>query len=136
MYRKDFIDVEIQKLSQVLAKVLGLKREGEIEEAHESINIALLDSFKLDENFLNTASPKDLEVALDEKNISEEKMNILAQMLFESVHPFENNPEINNRLHLVLTVLSRLERDYHVQSLDNIAKRQMIDRFLNIEQYE
>ena len=136
MFRKDFITSEIQKLAQVLARIIGLKKEGEIEEAHKAIVEALQESFHFNEHFLNTCSAGEFKDLLDDRKYPEEKLSILAQLLFESAHPFEDVPEIHNHLHLVLVAFSKLEKDFHTQSLDNLAKRQMIDKFLNTDQYE
>lgn len=136
MLRKDFITSEMQKLAQVLARIIGLKKEGEIEKAHDVIAETLANNFGLSESFLNTSKPAELQAFLNQQKYSEEKLNILAQLLFESAHPFEDIPELENRLHLVLEVFNLLEKEYHTQSLDNIAKRQMIDKFLNTDQYE
>ncbi|MDF3076181.1 MAG: hypothetical protein K0S09_70 [Sphingobacteriaceae bacterium] len=126
----------MQKLAQVLARIIGLKKDGEIEEAHKAIANTLSEGFSLDESFLNTSTPAEFQVFLNQQRYSEEKLNVLTQLLFESAHPFEDLLEIHNRLRLVLVVFNQLEKEYHTQSLDNIAKRQMIDKFLNTDQYE
>ena len=47
MIRKDFIEAEIQKLAQVLAKILGLKNDGNVDEGIETAFEALAESFGL-----------------------------------------------------------------------------------------
>lgn len=136
MYKKDLIETEIQRLTDVLARIIGLKKEGNTDEAHSLSLQTLLSEFGLEPNVLDTATPSDFAATLAEKTLSEKKLNLLAQLLFESAHPFEDTPEIHNRLHLVNVIFNQLETVFHTQSLDNLAIRRMIDNFLNNDQYE
>jgi hypothetical protein len=137
MYRKDLITTELQKVAQAIAKILGLKQEGKIEEAHELIQHVFREELDFDKVDFDTISVKDFEVLLKQKQLSEKHLNYIAQLLFESAHPFrEEDPGIINRLHLVLEVFNLLETEHHVQTLENINKRDVIDNFLNNNQYE
>lgn len=137
MLRKDTMLFDIEKLAQVLATVLGLKQQGKVEEAHDLINDALLNDFELKPEILNTISVKDFELLIKKNNYNEKKLDILGQLIFESAHPFrEEDPAITNKLHLVLSIFNLLETEYHIQSFENLAKRDMVDNFLNNNQYE
>ncbi|MXV13681.1 hypothetical protein [Hufsiella ginkgonis] len=136
MIRKDSLLFEIEKLAQVLAKIIGLKKEGKVKESHDLVNNALVDYFALNEDRLDSISTDEMSALLKEKNFPTEKLNYLANLVFERAHPFEDTPEHINRLHVVLLLFNILERDHRTQSLDNLAKREMIDHFLNNQQYE
>lgn len=127
---------EIQKLAQVLARILGLKNENKYDEAEDLIKKTLLEDFEFDFDDLNATSTTDFETQLKNKNFPSEKLDQLAQFLFESVHPFEDTPETDVMLHKVLVIFRLLEEEFHTQSLDNFSKREMIDKFLNNRQYE
>lgn len=127
---------EIQKLTQVLARILGLKNESKYDEAEDLIKKTLTEDFGFNFDSLNTTSTTDFETALKNTDLPAEKLDALAQLLFESVHPFEDTPETDAMLHKVLLIFRLLEEEHHTQSLDNFSKREMIDKFLNNRQYE
>lgn len=137
MYRKDLISKELQKIAQAMAKILGLKQEGKFEEAHDLIQQTLSDELELKNINFDTITVKDFELLLKQKSLSDKQLDYISQMLFESAHPFrEEDAGIINRLHLVLEVFNLLETEHHVQLLENFGKRDMIDNFLNNNQYE
>lgn len=136
MIRKDFIEAEIQKLAQVIAKIIGLKNQGDLDEAIELSEQTLVESFGFDKKFLEEASVEDFKAELKNRNFSAEKLNTLVQILFESSYPFQETEECIAIMHKVAVVLNFLETEHHQQSLENISRREMIDKFLNNDQYE
>ncbi len=136
MIRKDFVEAEIQKLAQVLAKILRLKNDGNVDEAKELSSQTITDSFGLTEDELDSLSAEEFAGHLREQKYSAEKLDMLAQLLFESVYPFEETEETFAALNKTAAILNLLETDYHQQSLQNISKREQIDKFLNNRQYE
>jgi hypothetical protein len=136
MIRKDFIEAEIQKLAQVLAKILGLKNDGNLDEALKLSEQTLLENFGFERQFLEEASVEEFEQELKSKNYSSEKLNALAQILFESAYPFQDTDECRAVVHKAALILNLLETVHHQQSFENLSRREMIDNFLNNEQYE
>lgn len=136
MIRKDFIEAEIQKLAQVIAKIIGLKNEGNLDDAIELSQQALLESFGFDIKFLEGASVEDFSAELKSRNFSPEKLNALVQVLFESSYPFQETEACRAIMHKVSAVLNFLETEHRQQSLENLSRREMIDKFLNNNQYE
>ena len=136
MIKKDFIEAEIQKLAQVLARIIGLKNDSNLNEATELANQTIADEFSLSRDFLETGSVEDFGEWLKTKNYSPEKLNLLGSLLFESVYPFNETEETLQVLHKTALVLNRLETEYHQQSLENLHRRDQIDKFLSNLQYE
>ncbi|WP_374166738.1 hypothetical protein [Arcticibacter sp. MXS-1] len=136
MIRKDFIEAEIQKLNQILARIMGLKNDGNIEEAKEEALQTLSDSFELPAATLTGLSAEEFETWARERQFSAEKLNLLGQYLFESVYPFEETDETFATLGKTIAVLNLLETEHHQQSLDNISRREQINHFLSRRQYE
>ncbi|MEJ6981946.1 hypothetical protein WG906_15870 [Pedobacter sp. P351] len=136
MIRKDFIEAEIQKLAQVIAKIIGLKNEGKLDEAIEISDQSLSENFGFDQKLIEQGSVEEFETELKSRNYSAEKLNALAQILFESSYPFQDTEECVAVMHKVALVLHLLETEYHQQSFENLSRREMIDNFLNNEQYE
>ena len=136
MIRKDFIEAEIQKLAQIIAKIIGLKNDGKLDEALEISQQAISESFGFDQKFLEQSSVEEFKAELENRNYSAEKLNALAQILFESSYPFQDTEECVAVMHKVALVLNLLETEHGQQSFENLSRREMIDNFLNNEQYE
>lgn len=136
MIRKDFIEAEIQKLAQIIAKILGLKNEGQLDTALELSQKTLAENFGFDKQFLETGTVEEFEVQLKNRNYSPEKLSTLVQILFESSYPFQDTEECISIMHKTAFVLNYLETEHHQQSFENLSRREMIDNFLNNEQYE
>jgi hypothetical protein len=135
MFRRDIMMTEIKKLTEVLARILGLKNENKLHLAEELLKNTVAENFGLNIDDLNAISIRDFETILKNKNYSSEVLDMLGQFLFESVYPFEDVPETDIMLHKVLLIFRLLEEEYHIQSFENLSKREIIDRFLNNRQY-
>ncbi|MGV3706749.1 MAG: hypothetical protein ACO1NU_15350 [Arcticibacter sp.] len=136
MIRKDFIEAEIQKLALVLAKILGLKNDGNVDEGIDTAFEALSESFGLSREDLEQTPVEDFQAHLETKAYSPEKLNLMAQLMFESVYPFQEVDETFVILHKTAAILNMLETVHHQQSFENIARREQINTFLNNRQYE
>ena len=136
MYRKDFIEAEIQKLAQVLARILGLKNDGKINEAEQLAYHTLDSEFGLSQEFLEKENIGEFENWIEEKHFSADKLNLLAQLLFETVYPFTETNETMQVLHKTALILNKLEEQFHQQSFENLHRREMIDKFFSNRQYE
>ncbi|WP_069660233.1 hypothetical protein [Arcticibacter eurypsychrophilus] len=136
MIRKDFIEAEIQKLGQILAKILGLKNDGNVDDGMDLAFQALSDNFGLTREYLETSGVEDFQLFLNANTYSASKLNLLAQLLFETVYPFQEEKETILILHKTAAILNLLETEHHQQSFENIARREQITNFLNTQQYE
>lgn len=136
MIRKDFIEAEIQKLAQILAKVLRFKNDGNVDDAVDLAYATLSDSFDLSPELLHNTSVEEFQLVLKSRGYSAEKLTMLSQFLFESVYPFQETDETFAILHKTAAVINLLESEYHQQSFENISRRELIDKFLNTRQYE
>lgn len=136
MIRKDFVEAEIQKLAQILAKILGLKNDGNVDEGIETAFGALAESFDLHREDLERRSVEDFQAYLSSRAYSPEKLNLMAQLMFETVYPFQEVEETFLILHKTAAVINLLETEHHQQSFENIARREQINTFLNNRQYE
>lgn len=136
MIRKDFVEAEIQKLAQILAKILGLKNDGNVDEGIETAFGTLAESFDLHREDLEQRSVEDFQAYLSSRAYSPEKLNLMAQLMFETVYPFQEVEETFLILHKTAAVINLLETEHHQQSFENIARREQINTFLNNRQYE
>ncbi|WP_207535412.1 hypothetical protein [Desertivirga arenae] len=136
MFKKDFIEAELQKLSQVLARIIGLKNDGDVDQAMNIANETLLQEFGLKREELEQDDLEGFKEWLKQQNFSAERLNLLGSILFESIYPFTETPEILNVAHKVALVLNTLEIEYHQQSFENLHRREQLDKFLSNLQYE
>lgn len=136
MIRKGFIDNEITRLAEIMAKVLRLKNEGQLEEAENLSREVLEQKFSLSEEMVLNQSAEEFIDNIKQAAYSSEKLNMLAQFLFELVYPFEETKDTANVLNKAAGVLNYLETEHHQTSLDNINRRTAIEKFLNNRQYE
>lgn len=131
MLRRDFLQAEIQKLAQVLARIIGLKKEGKYLEAENLTKEIILDAFALEVDDLPALSDPEFEKQVLEKDLPAEKLDKLAGILFEAVQPFEDSERTKNMLKKVLLIFSILEHKFHQQSLENLNRQVWINKFLN-----
>jgi hypothetical protein len=136
MYKKDFIESEVHKLGEVLARILGLKKEGKLDEALEVSAQTLSNTFGFNQDLIEKGSIEDFQNRVKAENMGPEKLNLLAQLLFEHAHPFQETEESIAKARKVALVLNLLETEYHQQSLQNLSRREAIDNFLSNLQYE
>ncbi|MNI78633.1 hypothetical protein D3C73_1350250 [compost metagenome] len=82
MYRKDLITAEIQKLAEVLARIMGLKLEGKFKEAQSLFDETMEKSFVLPLGVLESHDLKAFENWLNEGNLAPEKLDSLSEFLY------------------------------------------------------
>lgn len=128
MYRKDLITAEIEKLTQILAKIMGLKLEGKLEEADQIFKATMLQSFGLQTHLLFEADISIFEKWLTENNLSAEKLDSLSEFLYYElgVSP-ERNQKIAPRLNLIYEQLSNQHKIIH---LINLHRQKTIKQYL------
>lgn len=131
MLRRDFLQAEIQKLAQVLARIIGLKRDGKYHEAEKVIRETMVESFGFQPETLATQTEAEFEHRLSASGLPAEKLDKLAAFMFEAVHPLEDNEYTRDILRKILVIFSILETDYRQQSLENLNKQVRIKKFLN-----
>lgn len=131
MIRRDFIQAEIAKIAQALAKIMGLKEASQNQEASDLISNTLLHDFNFSLNKVNSLEPAEFKKLLETKNYPKEKLDLLSKFLLESVSPFQNNTETILLLKNVLAIYQMLEQVHHTQSFENLNQQQTIIQFLN-----
>lgn len=130
MIRRDFLQAEIDKLAQALARIIGLKKASNNSEADDLIDKTLNQSFDMDLEEIIKADPNQLKQLLAAKNYPTEKLDLFGKFLLESVSPFQHNPETITVLNHVLFIYQLLEKEHHTQSFENLNQQQIILQFL------
>lgn len=131
MYRKDLITAEIQKLAQVLARIMGLKLEGKLEESAELFRESLWKDFGITEESLFTKQHGGFEASLNDSTFPAEKLEMLSQFLyaeFDPSRPSDKNEALAEKLHLIYQML---EVKHRIVSMTNLDRQKKVQQYLN-----
>lgn len=131
MLRRDLITAEMQKLAQVLARIMGLKLEGNLEEAEELFKESLLKEFEIPEDELLTDSNNEFNTLLNSKEFPAEKLEMLSQFLYADLtlsRQQERNKLVADKL---LLIYQMLEEEHHIVSMVNLDRQKKIQQYLN-----
>ena len=130
MYRRDLITGEIEKLAQVLARIMGLKTELKLKEAEDLFNETLSSSFGLNPSILLENNTEGFTIWLKKSNLTAEKLNALTDFLYSELD-FENNPITSNLFAQKLNLIYQsLIDDHQVVHLINLGRQKMIQQYL------
>jgi hypothetical protein len=129
MYERDFLMNEARKFALLLAKLMGLKAEGQHEEYLKHFNDTLQDEYNVEVDELIKMSELDFTDTINKSDFSTEKLNALSQLLYMFAEPFEADMETSALLKKVIIIFDLLETKHHSESFDNINKRNNIYHF-------
>lgn len=130
MYRRDLITAEIEKLAQVLARIIGLKQDGDFVASDELLQQTLASSFGLKPETLYASEPDAFGLWLEQSDWPAEKLDMLGQFLFNEIDP--NGEPLANKLlatRLVL-VYQTLASKHHMVHLANLKRQDSIQQYL------
>ncbi|WP_406825383.1 hypothetical protein [Pedobacter sp. KACC 23697] len=128
MYRRDLITAEIQKLAQVLARIMGLKLEGKLAEANQLFDETMEGGFKLPKEILENEDLSVFEKWLTAGNLPPEKLDSLSEFLYYELGlSQERNQSIAPKLNLVYQYLSDKHKIVH---LVNLHRQKTIQQYI------
>jgi hypothetical protein len=127
MYRKDLITAEIEKLAQVLAKIIGLKVELKLDDAAQLFQETMQNSFGMPDALLQEQTAA-FSKWLEERDLNAEKLNALGEFLYYELGVNDSkNRLIAPKLNLVYEMLSN---KYKMVHLVNMHRQQTIQQYL------
>lgn len=130
MYRKDLITSEIERLAQVLAKIMGLKVELRLKEAEILFDETLLAGFGLPKSLLLDVDVEPFLAWLEQANLAPEKLNTLTDFLFSELD-FEQNPIISQLYAQKLNLIYQFLVDRHqIVHLINMGRQKYIQQYI------
>ncbi|GGE60653.1 hypothetical protein EV200_1057 [Pedobacter psychrotolerans] len=128
MYRKDLITSEIQKLAEVLARIMGLKLEGKLKDAQEIFNETMENSFTLPIDILESEEHTTFETWLEKCDFPPEKLDSLSEFLYYELGiSTERNQIIAPKLNLVYQYLADQHKIVH---LVNLHRQKTIQQYI------
>jgi len=130
MYQRDYILNEARKLARLLAKLMGLKADGDYEEYTKQFDIALQDEYNIELEVLLGLTEEEFKAHILSSDHSVEKLNALAQMLYVFAEPFTHADDSILTLKKVLILFDVMAEKHHFDSFENIEKRNTIYRHI------
>ncbi|WP_461790038.1 hypothetical protein [Pedobacter sp.] len=128
MYRRDLITAEIERLAQVLARIMGLKLDGDFAKASDLFNETMAQSFLLPSTILDNQNLDAFKNWLTKSNLSAEKLDSLSEFLFYELGTnAERNQIIAPKLNLIYQVLAEQHKIVH---LVNFHRQEIIQQYL------
>lgn len=131
MLRRDLITAEIQKLAQVLARIMGLKLEGKLTEADDLLMESLVNNFGITPEQLFSSNSSEFKTLLIEKEFPAEKLEMLSQFLYPQFDPSVINPRNDSFAEKLYSIYRLLETKYHIINLTNLDRQKMVNQYLN-----
>lgn len=131
MLRRDLITAEIQKLAQVLARIMGLKLEGKLAEADDLLIESLANDFGITPEELYSTSSDEFDVLLTEKAFPAEKLEMLSQFFYSQFDPSVLNPRNDSFAEKLSLIYSILETKHHIVNMTNLDRQKLVDQYLN-----
>ena len=129
MYKRDLITSEIEKLAQVLARIMGFKVELRLDEAAQLFQETMKNSFGMSPELLQQHDPTNFGQWLEESNLSPEKLNALSEFLYYELGVnLQSNLLIAPKLNQVYEVLANKHKMVH---LVNMHRQQTIQQYLS-----
>lgn len=128
MYRRDLITSEIERLAQVLARIMGLKLDSKLDEAEVLFQQTLEDSFDLSHELLSAEDISLFNDWLATSALSAEKLDSLSEFLYYELGQSENrNKLIAPKLDKIYNELSNKHKIVH---LVNLHRQKTIQQYL------
>ena len=131
MFQRDFIMNEARKFALMLAKLLGLKAEGDYDEYLRYFNEILNEEYNTHLAGLINLDEKHFKKHIIDAGYSSEKLNAFSQMLYVFAEPFKADDETSALLKKVMVIFDLLETEHHYESFDNVSKRKAIYHYFN-----
>ncbi len=128
MYKTDLITSEIEKLAQVLAKIMGLKLEGSLAPAELLFEQTLESAFSLPPNILNTENIDIFKTWLHTIGLPADKLDSLSEFLYYELGvSLERNKQLAPKLNLIYQMLAEKFKIVH---LVNFHRQETIKQYL------
>ena len=124
---------DIRKTALIIEKICGVKGGGMVNEFKQEFDKTLQNEYAAELEHLISLNQEDFETLIKSDKYSAEKLVTLSQMLYVFAEPFEQNEETQQLLTKVIAILDVLEEKYHIQSFDNITRRNAIYKYFEVK---
>ncbi len=133
MFQRDIVMDDIRKTARIIEKIFGIKAKGMVNEFKQQFDKTSQNEYAAELEKLISLNQENFESVVKSDQYSAEKLVTLSQMLYVLAEPFEQNEETQQLLKKVIAILDVLEEKYHIQSFDNITRRNAIYKYFDIK---
>lgn len=130
MYQRDYILVELQKFTRMMARLMGLKEAGKLEDFDLEVESILQTEYDSDLERILSFNEDAFIAFLQRTDYSAEKMNAFSQILYVYAQPFNSDEVSLLLLKKILLIFDLLAEKYQYFSFENTDKSNTILRFL------
>ncbi len=128
MIRRDLLKSEIERLAQVLAKIMGLKLSGDLAPAQDLFNDSVENYFSLPVSVLENQDTSAFEEWIESSNLPAEKLDSLSEFLYYELGlNTDRNRLIAPKLSMVYQILAKKHKIVH---LVNFHRQEIIKQYL------
>ncbi|PYF68377.1 hypothetical protein [Pedobacter nutrimenti] len=131
MLRRDLLTAEIKKLAEALARILGLKKEGQTEEADVQLQEMLEREYGLSYKDLHGLHNADFLELLHKAQFPAEKLDVLTQILYSIFEPTKQDKENQAIATKLQSVYQLLVTEYRIINMINLERETVIKNYLN-----
>ncbi|WP_442588604.1 hypothetical protein ACSBL2_21450 [Pedobacter sp. AW31-3R] len=132
MYRRDLLTAEIQKLGLALARIMGLKEQGKLEEAARDLDEIFGKEFGILISDLTACSASDFNLFLAEKEFPAEKLDMFSQFLFLKFNADMEEKERYSIAGKLQQIYLLLETKYHIINMINLNRQKTVEHYLKL----
>lgn len=115
-----------------MARLMGLKQEGKLEEADKGIDELLENDFGILFTDLLNSSLEDFELFLQQKDFAAEKLDFFSQLLYLKFNTENLTKENTSLAHKLKLIYQTLEIKHHVVNMISIGRQKSIEQYLNL----
>lgn len=133
MFQRDIVVDDIRKTALIIANIFGIKANGMVNEFKQEFDKTMQNEYAAELQQFIALNQEDFEELINSDRYNAEKLITVSQMLYVFAEPFEQDEETQQLLKKVIAILNVLEEKYHIQSFDNITRRNAIYKYFDIK---
>lgn len=133
MYRRDLLTAEIQRLTEVLAKIMGLKLAGQQQEAENLLQQLLQKEYNFPSAGLLDGSEDAFAEFLEQQDFPADKLDVLSQLLYAGFDPASADAANISLAEKLQMIYHLLETRHHVIHLVNLDRQKHIQHYLKLQ---
>jgi hypothetical protein len=131
MYRRDLLTAEIQRLTQALARIIGLKQQGKTEDVENALHEVFEKEFGIEFKDLLSSDLTTFEAVMNQKQFPSEKLDLFSQFLYLTFNTGKSQVE-DKAISLKLQWLYQtLEQKHHIINMINLDRQKTIQQYIN-----
>lgn len=130
MFRRDLMSAEIEKLAQVLARIIGLKQENKLVEAEDLYFQSLEMGFGLTKSTLTDPNTQPFLQWLENSNLNAEQLNLLSDFIYSELDFEHKENESKLFANKLIFIYQMLSNKYQMVHLINLGRQKLIEQYI------